>query len=254
MFNHVLIILAIIHKYSCGFTSYAEDFVINDYQFNDTVNCSLLDSSQYYLYNSNNFSAIRKLECLSGNLAGIKYFPKCCPPNYVYERKDHKCVESNSSNIYENIINGSLLIRNDLSQCKMILDHVIIDTPYKSVFIASDGTALFKDKLYHLGSYCMDYTNEKDNLVIRTCEEIDVCRSEGVRCIKKCCDDGKYYKGTSCYPGYKYGLSLTNMTRFKYQNGELIFYVYGSFIYAFPMNQVLKFFEVPEEYFLYYLN
>lgn len=203
------------HQYNLQLVNYGSYFFIDDYEFNNTTKCQPLDKQQYYLYNINNSGTFKKLECIPENIVEKDvYFPKCCPPNYIYELKHHKCVENNITNFLDEFGNRTLLIRTDLLECKVILDHVH-NTGSATISVDLEGSLHMKDKSYQFGSYCMDNSDEKESLVVRTCEDIHVCRSQGVTCIKKCCPDGQYYEGNRCYPGNEFGLSLQNITRFK---------------------------------------
>ncbi|GJQ86504.1 hypothetical protein Trydic_g10404 [Trypoxylus dichotomus] len=160
------------------------------------------------------YSVLQKeLDCLPESLSKETILSKCCSPNYNYEPKDHKCVESNSTNILEGFKNGSLLIKSGLSDCQIVLDH-LLDTPTNAFSIGLHGSLHYNDRTYQIGSYCFD-NNEGEGMVIRTCEKVDMCKNQGVRCIKKCCPDGQYYEGTTCSAGHQFGLSLANITRFK---------------------------------------
>lgn len=221
MQKYVLISLLVLHQYSCEFVYHKDHFAVNDYQLNDTASCRPLNKEQYYLYKiDQNSSVFKKLDCLSENLLNeAVYFSKCCPPNHIYEQKEHKCVEHNSTNLFEEFYDSVFLIRTDLSDCKIILDHVLDET-VDAFRIESDGSLFYKNRKHNLGSYCVDNINAKEKMIIRTCEEITVCRDKNVRCIKKCCPDGQYYEGSACFPGHQFGLSLRNMTRFKDPSGK----------------------------------
>ncbi|KRT81798.1 hypothetical protein AMK59_5226 [Oryctes borbonicus] len=215
MLRHVLFSLLILQEYSCGFVDYGKHFVIGDYQLNETENCQQLNKhQQYFLYNIDSDHTFQKLDCLPESLTKEAiYFSKCCPPNYIYEPKEHKCIENNSSSIFDGFDSGTLLIRNDLSECKVVLDH-LLDTPTNAFTIDADGSLHYNDRTYRIGSYCFDNSDMK-KMVIRTCEKVDVCRNQGVRCIKKCCPVGQYYEGSTCSAGHQFGVSLANITRFK---------------------------------------
>lgn len=197
-------------------------FVLDeDVNFDDTDNCTELKFEQYYLKttNLNSSTTTRILNCLPQNITRDKYFPKCCPPNHIYHRKHHKCIENNNvTNIHESFGNETLLIRTDLTNCTVVLDHVLRE--YNPFFINNDKALNFNKKIYELGKYCLDNTWDDDNLVLKTCEDVNICTRGNVRCIKKCCPDGQYYKGASCHPDPHYGISLEGNTRFKAENGE----------------------------------
>ncbi|KAK9730411.1 hypothetical protein QE152_g15216 [Popillia japonica] len=216
MLKYILSALVIIPCINCSLKNAKGFFVYEDAKETSLVdNCYSLLDQQYYWQNisNNNISDITKLDCLNGNLSKDKYFPKCCPPNYVYHKRHHKCHLNDTTNIYDVFGEENLLIRSGLN-CTVILDNTIMIDGNDWV-INADRSLNFGGRSYRLGDYCLDNHLDNDNeLILRTCEAVDVCRKNNLKCIKKCCADGYFYKGTKCTLGPYFGLSLENNTRF----------------------------------------
>ncbi|GJQ86503.1 hypothetical protein Trydic_g10403 [Trypoxylus dichotomus] len=108
--------------------------------------------------------------------------------------------------------------KTDLNNCTVVLDH-ILRKDKEGWTIEFDRSLRFEGKSYSLGYYCLDNVLEKEEyVVVKTCEDVSICRNRDVRCIKKCCPDGQYYQGTSCSAGPYFGLSLESNTRFLEKN------------------------------------
>lgn len=224
MFKLVVIALVVIPRVNCFLEDAKEFFVYRNISQTGLDDCHPLIRQQYYWKNigDDNSSDIIKLDCLHRNLSIDKYFPKCCPPNYAYYKKYHQCILSNTTtNIYDAFGMESLLIKTDLSNCSVVLDH-ILRKDEGGVAINSDRSLNLDSRFYPLGSYCVEnHLENEEEFVVRTCEDVDACRTKTVKCIRKCCPDGQYYEGTSCQLGSHYGLSLENNTRFMDKDGML---------------------------------
>lgn len=219
----VVVVIVAIARADCFLHNITELFVYDNVTKNETKNCQPLTTSQQYYWQSTtntNSTETVKLDCLYEDLSHDKYFPKCCPPNYLYYAKHHKCIPSNASNIHSYLGSANLLIRTDLINCTTILNQIHFKNETK-LTVNSDRSLNYGGKVYALGKYCLDNLLEEEQFILRTCEEVDVCRNDGVKCIKKCCPDGQYYKQTDCHPGSEFGLSVENTTRFLDNHGKL---------------------------------
>lgn len=116
-----------------------------------------------------------------------KKFPKCCPVGYIYNLKKHSCYSKNN---YEHTFIQKKLITVGLPQCRTILD--------KTITLIQD----FEPE----GDYCIDETST--GYVRRECKNsTDICND--IKCIKKCCPDGKsYVNNNKCSDSYVNGIDL----------------------------------------------
>lgn len=130
---------------------------------------------------------------ISGDTTVVeRYFPKCCPLGFNYDTKIHACRENFT--IIEDYITETF-IKVGLPQCQLIVDEKIVDVP-------SD---LNPDDY----NYCIDQ-DAIGNLIKRKCDEDlrGVCSN--IRCVKKCCKDGKsFVNGSNCVDTHVHGLDLT---------------------------------------------
>lgn len=121
-----------------------------------------------------------------------KHFSKCCPLGYNYNRTIHGCEENIDRD--DDYITETF-VKVGLAQCKLIVDEQIEEIP--------------EDLDPKNDSYCIDQDRNK-KLIKRTCQSnvTDVC--DKLRCIKKCCPDGKsFVGGSNCLDTYVHGLELS---------------------------------------------
>ncbi|XP_045470217.1 G-protein coupled receptor Mth2-like isoform X2 [Harmonia axyridis] len=119
---------------------------------------------------------------------GTLFFPKCCPLNHSYNRKTHGCHKD--ANFLE-LLKADSFVYISLKNCKIISDEVfesIDDVEMKDLQLSF----LKKNRTLMEGSYCLDSTLDR-KFVVRICEDkyegMAVCNK--IRCIRKCCVDGK---------------------------------------------------------------
>lgn len=123
---------------------------------------------------------------------GDRAFPKCCPLGYTYSTRIHACEENIT--LTEDYITQTF-VKVGLPQCKLIVDETISEIPPD---IPSDDD-----------NVCIDQ-DQHGNLVKRKCKDDlkDVC--DKVRCVKKCCPDGKSFIDRGlCVDTHIYGLDLS---------------------------------------------
>ncbi|XP_056634919.1 probable G-protein coupled receptor Mth-like 6 isoform X1 [Diorhabda sublineata] len=114
-------------------------------------------------------------------------FPKCCPVGYIYNEKKHSCDKKNT---YEHNFIKTTLIAVGLPRCRSILDTKM------------DSIENFETE----GDYCIDETST--GFIRRECKNnTDFCNY--IKCIKKCCPDGKsYVNSNKCSDSYVNGIDL----------------------------------------------
>lgn len=166
----------------------------------------------------------------------LKAFPKCCPEYSVYDLVEHKCVSAENATDIQTLtdetlspyINRSLiLLKIGLSTCNTVISDYQIDTlddlsyqEDQSVFIEKLG------KSFPTYNYCIDKIYKKNNYVVRACENLAVCKRkkydmDKVRCVRKCCEDGYYYKGGGkCKFGFIHGMNLYNDSKIRHPEGN----------------------------------
>lgn len=126
------------------------------------------------------------------NPIGNRHFPKCCPMGYNYVTNIHACRENISIN--EDYIKETY-VKVGLPACKLITDEKI-----REVFLDLDPN---DDK------YCIDQ-DENGDFIRRNCQDSIEGVCDKIRCVKKCCGDGKsFVNGAKCVDTYIHGLDLT---------------------------------------------
>lgn len=167
----------------------------------------------------------------SGKIAGKrpiseKYFPKCCPLNYVYNSVSHTCEEkrkANLSHIKENFVKVGL------PNCKVVVDYELNGTTDFEYGLIGAGVKQKRNSLREPGTFCID-ENEKGSFTIRECKEgFQIC--ESIRCVRKCCPDGRsFINGSECYDTYTHGLNLSIFSNINKPEGMLCCILFRYFI------------------------
>ncbi|KAF5289044.1 hypothetical protein FQA39_LY03923 [Lamprigera yunnana] len=156
----------------------------------------------------------------------LNSFPKCCPISSVYNLFDHSCVpinndaDNNDTTLTEEILkpylNKTMLyLTIGMSHCKTVLVDYEVSF-FKDILYQTDKSIVLENynKMFPHQTYCIDKTS-RDSYVVRSCEYLTSCKSkieeDKPRCIRKCCPDGYYYKGSSkCRFGFEKGLNFYN--------------------------------------------
>ncbi|CAH1105132.1 unnamed protein product [Psylliodes chrysocephalus] len=160
--------------------------VINFIKNNPTGSC--LDySTDFYEFQFSDQKIIGKTQLIED------FYPKCCPIGYMYNPIKHSCDPKN--NFEHGFINRKL-IKVGLPQCHIVADNLL--TTLDNQVIPEDG-------------YCFDETSS--GFVRRQCtEDGDIC--DNMRCVKKCCPDGKsFVNGAHCVDNYEIGMDLDFSTK-----------------------------------------
>ncbi|CAG9853605.1 unnamed protein product [Phyllotreta striolata] len=140
-----------------------------------------------------------EIEFSNGTITGKTWvnetvFRKCCPLGYVYNTVKHSCDLKND---LEYSFVDQPLIKVGLPECHIIVDELRIS-------LDNDNSSLPE------GDYCEDETS--GGFVRRKCVDKSVC--DEIRCVKKCCPDGKsFINGSHCFDTYEYGLNLSSTTK-----------------------------------------
>lgn len=167
--------------------------VINFIKNNPTGSC--LDySTDFYEFQFSDQKIIGKTQLIED------FYPKCCPIGYMYNPIKHSCDPKN--NFEHGFINRKL-IKVGLPQCHIVADNLL--TTLDNQVIPEDG-------------YCFDETSS--GFVRRQCtEDGDIC--DNMRCVKKCCPDGKsFVNGAHCVDNYEIGMDLDFSTKIENPTGK----------------------------------
>lgn len=133
----------------------------------------------------------------------VVHFPKCCPLGYNYNKKIHSCVETLRTE--ENFIQGTF-VKAGLTQCKLIVDEEINEVPV--------------DIHLHNDTYCVD-RDQTGGLIRRNCKYEIKETCEEIKCVKKCCPDGKsFVNGSTCLDTYVHGTDLAFSNQIHYSLGN----------------------------------
>lgn len=158
--------------------------------------CFDSSSGDFFLYKVNSSVLVVKKQIQISTAA----FPKCCPLNYVYNKKTHSC-EINQ-NYTEDFINGQL-VKVGLPHCQIIIDNTIKKN------LSNSLQSTFNN--LEQGTYCLD-KDVRDQYIARECQKgLDIC--ERKRCFRKCCPDGQsFVNGGNCMDTYIHGLNLVSQS------------------------------------------
>lgn len=169
-------------------------------------------TTDFFVFNVSNGKIVGKREISE------KYYPKCCPLNYIYNSVMHSCEEKENvdySYLKENFVKVGL------PDCKVVVDYELNGTTdFEYGLIDAKGKHI-RNSLRDPESFCID-ENERGAFVIRECKEnLEAC--EGIRCIKKCCPDGQSFINRAiCYDTYTHGLNLSLFSSVEKSEGMCI--------------------------------
>lgn len=148
--------------------------------------------------------------------------PKCCPHNYFYDLRYHKCVKFNRTVHEEHFIRDPInkelfIFKAGLGNCQHVIKDYEVSELSENNFDGSYGYFFEELKIIApYGSYCLDQTTI-NSYVVRIChEDVNVCKQEksqksNIRCIRKCCADGQMFLGRpSCSYNFEKGLNFEN--------------------------------------------
>lgn len=143
----------------------------------------------------------------------VTAFPKCCPLGFSYNTKIHACEENIT--ITEDYINETF-VKIGLPQCKLIVDEKI--------------TEISPDLDPEDDNYCIDQDQNGDRIQ-RNCREDVGGVCDKIRCVKKCCGDGKsFVNGPNCMDTHVHGLDLSFSDNIAYPLGKLFLLFLFSFM------------------------
>ncbi|KRT85176.1 hypothetical protein AMK59_2037, partial [Oryctes borbonicus] len=149
-----------------------------------------------------------------GSQINVIYFPKCCPPEYVFQAKKHKCIYNNTiPALYDDWGLNVSVIKSGLSNCEVIVDKKL--TELKLENFKRDRKFLFNNELFSYGDYCLDKMHDEDNYIARLCYSRDYCTKAFSErkdwCLRKCCKDGYVLKNIrNCILRPDLGLNIEN--------------------------------------------
>lgn len=141
-----------------------------------------------------------------------RVFPKCCPLGYTYSTRIHACQENIT--VTEDYFKETF-VKIGLPHCKLIVDESIQE--------------ISPDLNLNDNNYCIDQDQNGD-LVKRNCKKDLKGVCDQIRCVKKCCPDGKsYINGPHCKDTHIYGLDLTFSDNIAYPLGNFSYFIHISF-------------------------
>ncbi|GJQ86499.1 hypothetical protein Trydic_g10401 [Trypoxylus dichotomus] len=128
-----------------------------------------------------------------GSQVDVIYFPKCCPPEHVFEAEKRKCIyNSTISALYNDWGLNVSVVKSGLTNCEVIVDKQLSE--FKLENFKSDRKLLFNNELFSYGEYCLDKLHEGNNYIARLCYSGEYCNKNPNNrkewCLKKCCKDG----------------------------------------------------------------
>lgn len=177
----------------------------------------LEENGKFQLYRL--FGAMCNLEAIQK----YNYFPKCCPPDFTYDKSTHKCVHGNSLPAFGDYLQ---VMKIGLSECP-VHDYAVadfegsfdIDNDKKSIRMKSGES-------FNYGEFCIDLKHDMEKYLVRACLKSDViCGVDKRRCLWKCCPDGEIYiqqqnKSKKCYPSLKSEINLNAISENVFGNNE----------------------------------
>lgn len=167
--------------------------------------------------NHNGTDSIVALDCHDDGerfvVPSVNYLPKCCPVDRVYDSLFQTCWGEQSPSLPTPLFNvlmhnaeGIIDVEVRVPACSR--DEVLVDYllplgnvhrhPSASITFISGG----KNYTMNPDEVCVDRTEKRNLLVVRTCEEHKIaCRN--YTCIRKCCPEGMSYfeeESNKCTP------------------------------------------------------
>lgn len=195
-----------------------DNFKIRDFLAeNKTGICSEISEKSVAIFSVNNVTKnVEKREDFPQ-----LFFPKCCPLNYQYNKITHGCEENPGKTI--SILKINSFVRVGLPECEIISDKILEST--QDVKMNGKDLVLLKEKRILEENYCIDSTLD-EKLVVRICEkDFQICSR--LRCIRKCCPDGKsFFDQSVCVDTFKFGVNLEKTERIHYPKSEYLRFFY----------------------------
>lgn len=144
-------------------------------------------------------------EILEQTPLDVTAFPKCCPLGFTYNTRIHACEENIT--ITEDYIDRPF-VKVGLAQCRVIVDETIDSIP--------------RDHDPEDNNYCIDQDQNGVKIKRKCREDIEgVC--DKIRCVKKCCADGKsFVNGPNCMDTHVHGIDLGFSDNIAYPLGNMI--------------------------------
>ncbi|GJQ86502.1 hypothetical protein Trydic_g10402 [Trypoxylus dichotomus] len=141
----------------------------------------------------------------------VIFFPKCCPPEYVFEFENRKCVHNYTySAVYNDLSLNVSVVKSGLSNCEVIVDRRLSKLTLEN--FTQDRRFVYNGELFSYGDYCLDKLHDEENYIARLCYTREYCsRSFNDRkdwCLKKCCRDGYVLEGKRCILRPDVGLNV----------------------------------------------
>lgn len=154
----------------------------------------------------------------------VIYFPKCCPPDYIFESEERKCVRVNTSSaIYDDLGFNISVIRSGLSDCEVIVDRRISELKHENFKL--DRKLFLYNELFSYGEYCLEKLYSNNGYIARLCYPREYCsRHLNGRqdwCLKKCCSEGYVLEGKRCILRPDLGLNIRDDLDVIRRNGKV---------------------------------
>lgn len=190
------------------------DTLVEDYNLTS-------DTAHFYKFD-NATSAV--LPVIIDSETDVIYFPKCCPPDYIYEYEHRKCVRANtSSTIYDDLGFNVSVIKTGLRNCEVIVDRPISELKYENFKL--DRKFFLHDELFSYGEYCLDKLDSNSSYIARLCYPREYCsrhlNDNQDWCLKKCCSDGYVLQGKTCALRPNLGLNIKDDLDVIRRNGKV---------------------------------
>lgn len=183
-------------------TLFIRDNITNDFT---RSNPTSLGADYFYFYTAEETNEEPPLVNNDSNSANFTYFPKCCPPDFLYDPEDRQCVENRYvTSIYEELNVSIDLIKHGLYGCVVVIDRFV----EKSELKRSDGDVrlvIGEDETFAADRFCLDgIDGDERRYVVRLCREREYCWSGDGKnvsndwCVYKCCADTTALQDNAC--------------------------------------------------------
>lgn len=200
------------------------------YFYNSTVkfdkeNVSSFGDTHFYVIDKQTTRALPLT--VVPDLNKLLYFPKCCPPQYIFQTDKRKCVRNDTVSSFYNELGFNVnIVRSGLTNCEVIVDRQLSE--FKLENFGKDRTFMLDNDTFSHGQYCFDKTSDGfngTNYIARLCYSKEYCSLKsgphGDWCLKKCCSDGYVLSGRTCILQSDLGLDIAGNLDVIERNGEI---------------------------------
>lgn len=171
--------------------------------FEENVNkrkCLDIFDNKVLIFERNNESFVK--------IEDVEALTKCCPGDYFYNATRKSCEKLSTQK--QNTFNDKL-IKIGLPLCQIISD-LTLENLTEITFNSSSLYLPKSDDFFTENQFCLDETVD-GKYVVRLCRDWRVC--EDMKCIKKCCADGKsFVNGSNCQDTFVHGLEFNGFESF----------------------------------------